>query len=321
MSDVSHLRAYINEVDDLPTDILLGRIVLFTISDQPIRRDELVKWFKELSLNAAYLPAENKPLDAFKRATSAVRESYQLLGNRTAQLLCRDVSANNDYVIRQITREVKNTGKKVLHYDEAIRLTFHRPKIDAKTGARIQIQVQLANLEQTEVTVVQEVARSIEQRYSSFCEFLDDQKVRGMVREYLKHLNSIEIKGGVYFVPVSRDDELHRLAELVGRLGGGCHMNTIPLVDLQNQREFIAHVFEREASESLREITREANEVLANRKTVTPAMYRKIKERYDKVLENAVEHVETLQLTQDVTAASAEVALQAIKSLAEAMLE
>lgn len=321
MSNSSPLRAYVDEINDLPPDILLGRIVLFTITDEPIKRDDLVTWFKKFDLDERYLPTPNKFLDAFKKATSDTKETYPLARNRTAHLLCRDVSATTDYVRRQITREVKDSGRKKLAYDEAITCTFYRPTTGDQSSASLRITVNPTHLEPEELANVQRIARDIVARYERYYQFLDGQKVRGTVRAYLKKLNAIEIKGGVYFVHSSRDDELARLAGLVDQFGGGCHMNMIPMVDLERERAFMARVFEREASQNLRDLTNEARDLIAARKTVTPAAYAKLKARYDEVLGNATEHMENLQVNQDVTAAAAEVAHKALTDLMEAMLD
>lgn len=318
----SPLRSYIDELNDLPADSLLGRIVLFTITDEPVARSDMEKWFEELDLDKALLPTPNKYLDAFKKATSDTKDSYPLKRHRTAYLLCRDVLSNGEYIRRQITREVKDSGRKRLAYDEAITCTFYRPsQASDQSTAQLRITVNPDVLEPEEVEIVRLTAQAIYNRYVRYYDFMDGQKLRACIRNYLKKLNAIEIKGGVYFVHASRDDELGRLAELVRRFGGGCHMNMIPIVDLKREREFIAQVFEREASQSLNDLTREARELISSRKSITPAAYQKMKARYDEVLGNAEEHMVTLQVSQDVTAASAEVALNALLALQEEMLK
>ena len=113
------------------------------------------------------------------------------------------------------------------------------------------------------------------------------------------------------------DAELSALCELVNRFGGGCQMKTLPIVDLDEEREFIAAVFEREAAQALQEITRDVRSAMGS--SITGAAYAKLKERYDEILEKAQEHMVNLQVTQDITAASAEVALDALAKLQEKM--
>ena len=317
----SPLRSYIDELGDLPTDALLGRIVLFTITDEPVSLDDLTKWFDEHGLAPEHLPAPNKSLDAFKKATSDTKNSYEMTKGRSAQVLCRDVTQTVDFVRRQITREIRDGRNKRLSYVDAITATFYRPTdpSDQDTG-RINIQINPDVLEAAELQPIKDVAREIYARYTRYYNFLDGMKLRATVRGYLKALNCIEIKGGVYFVHSSRDDELANLATVVSKFGGGCHMNTIPIVDLERERKFVAQCFEREASQSLNELARDAQQLLDSGKSVTPAACAKIKARYDEVLANAEEHMLTLQVSQDVTTAAAEVAQSALTRLTEKLV-
>lgn len=318
----SSMREYLDQVGDLPTDVLLGRIVLFTITDHGVPSQHMIDAIADLGLTAIAGPQPNKYLDAFKKATSDVKDSYDLPKGRTGHLLCRDVTTTTDFVRRQITREVRDSGRKRLQYDAAIEATFHKPSDPHKQeGARLSMKVNVHVLEPVEIPVVKLVAQTIGANYKRYFDTFDGQKIRSWVRSYLKKLNAVEIKGGVYFVPVSRDAELGRLAELVARMGGGCHMNMIPMVDLLREREFITSVFEREAAQALREITEEVNDLVTSRKNITASAYARMKGRYDEVLTNAQEHMETLQIGQDLTAASAEVALNALQKLTNRMLE
>lgn len=319
-TDVSPLRAYINDLDDLPGDSLLGRIVLFTITDEPILRDDLEKWFAELGLDPLLLPMPNKAVDAFKKATSDTKESYPLPRDRTAYALCRDVTSNTEFIRRQITREVKDSKKVQLSYDEAISVTFYRPTTADQNGARINVSVNPSRLAAEELPHVRAIARGIKVRYDHYFAHMDSAKIRAMVRAYLKKLNAIEIKGGVYFVHANRDEELGRLSQLVARLGGGCHMDQIPVPDLTSMRELIVRNFEREATQALNDLTREVQSIADAREKITPATYQRLKSRYDEVMGNAEEHILTLEVSQDSTAASAEVAFNALSALQDRMV-
>lgn len=319
--NVSDFKTYLDQVEELPADALLGRMVLFTITDHGVPVQDVYEAINDLDLHAAYPPAPNKYLDSFKKATSDVKDTYAMPKGRTAHLLCREVNFTHEYQRRQITREIKDSGKKKLGYAPAIDATFYKPTdVNKQETARLNIVVNQGALEPDEVALITEIANGIAARYARYFRTFDGLKIRAFVRNYLKKLNAVEIKGGVYFVPVSRDEELGRLVEFVSRMGGGCRMNTIPMVNLEKEREFITEIFEREASDSLREITKEVEHLLATRKGISAAAYARLKERYDEVLSNATEHMDNLQVTQDVTAAAAEVAFESIQKLMEAML-
>lgn len=319
-TDVSALRAYVEQFDELPPELVLGRLVLNTISEEKVRRDDLVRWFDELDLDESFLPMENKAVDAFKKAVSDTKDSYPLSRGREAHLIPRDVASNTDYIQRQITREIQDGGVKKLTYDEGITVTFYRALRGAdQSSARLEVTPNLTRLPTSEHPYIQQAAKDVYTRYDSYLNYCDSQKVRAMVRGYLRRkLNAIEVKGGVYFVHCSRDDELGRLAELVNRLGGRCEMILIPIPDSQRQRAFVVRTYEREAAQSLNDLTRDIAEAASG--NVTPAAYARLKARFDEVITGAEEHTLTLQISQDSTTASAEVAQKALADLAEKMV-
>ena len=319
----SELKQYLDTAGDLPGDVLLGRLVLYTISDEPVAHDTLDKWFTELGLNKAFLPNPLRELDAFKKATSEVNNrSYTLSGDRTAHLLCREVSTTPDMVIRHITREIKDSRKKRLQYSTAIEARYFRKTRKGGTG-RIKLRIQREDpagggnhVLPEEEQFVRDVAQEIAQSFGQHSQFHDGQKMRALVRNYLLHLNAIEVKASTYFGHFSADAELAALAELVNRLGGRSSMNMIPLVDLKRERAFITSVFEREAAESLTKIGDSVKEMLAQDR-VTPAALARVKEQYDTVLKRAQEHMSRLEVTQDLTAATAEVTHELLLKLHE----
>ncbi len=324
MAKQSALRDYLDKSGGLPADALLGRIVLFTIADQQTERDDLVKWFDELGLNHALLPAEIKPVDAFKKATSEAKEEYLLSTGRTAAVLCREVTSDSEQIIRQITREIKDGKRRRLGYSKAIECVFYRARPGqggklARGTERLRITIDADGISAEERPKMQEIAQGITARYERYSRFLDGNKMRAVVREYLKYLNAIEIKGGVYFVHANRQAELDSLRTLVDRLSG-CSMQTIPLVDLENERQMIVDAFQREASQRLDEIVRDISELRASRKNITADAYAKIRARYDRVMDQANEYLRTLDISQDSTASAAELALDSLVTLQTEML-
>lgn len=308
---------YLTEAGDLPTDVLLGRIVFFTITDEMISRTDLVTWFDELKLNPELLPPEIKAIDAYKKATSEAKEHYPLSDGREAFVLCRDVTTTGDYIRRQITREIKDVKRKSLAYSPAITATFYR---GVGSKAKLDLRLHSDVLETEEQGHMETILKLIEVRFERYYRMLDGNKLRAVVRNYLKGpLNAIEIRGGVYFVHASRDAELDNLATLVNRFGGGCMMHAVPIVNLERERAFIAKAFEQEASNNLADITKRVKEAMAA--NVSPAIYTRLKREYDDVLSRAEEHIVTLEVSQDMTAAAAELAHNALARLQEKMLD
>lgn len=322
----SALRDYLDSSGELPRDVLLGTIAMFTITDGEYSHDQVTTWFEELMLDPTFVPETNKAIDAYKKATSEADDfEYALSDGNTAHVLVRDVSSDKEMIVRHLVREVRDNKRRRLAYAKIGEAVFYRPAVrGGKTipgTERFRLTIENATLQPGEREAMQEplVAR-ITRQYERYVDFMDGMKVRAMIRDYLKHLNSVTLKAGVYFVHVSRQDELDRLTTLVERLGGGCTMHQVPLVDLAEQRTRVITAYQDEAERSLQDIVTKIQHVRSTRKSITPDAYAKLKREYDAVVNRATEYTRTLGVSQDRTAGAAEVALDALVALQSDML-
>lgn len=332
---MDNLREYIDGINELPEDILLGRIVMFTITDAPLLHADMEKWFAELGLNPKYLPTQNRAIDAFKKATTFV-DGFEYDIDPTAKypkrgiLLTRPVTADGEMVVRFVVREIRDAKRRQLGHNKAIEAVFYKGTklggLVQKGSERIRLTKIVTDdsgtvtLEPTEEPEIDKAITVIEDRYNHYYKYLDSQKVRATVRDYLKYLNAIEIKGGVYFIHKNRTEELLRLRELVKRCGSGCRMDQIPIVDLDNERQIIVEAFQREAEEELSTLVKDIAFVRSTRKKVSPEAYAKLKTKYDLVINQAMEYQRTLHITQTRTSAAAELALDSLKELQRDLL-
>lgn len=322
---MSTLKKYLDDSGDLPADVLLGHVVLFTINDGEYRHDEVTQWFDELMLNPSFVPESNKAVDAYKKATSEGDEfDYDLPDGTTAHVLVRDVASDASAIVRHLVRELKDSKRRRLAYGKIGEAMFYRPSVtNGKTqpgSERFRLTVDNDQLAKNERAAMQVLVEKITKAYERYSQFMDGMKVRAMIRDYVKHLNSVALKPGVYFVHVTRRDELERLRTLVDRLGNGCTMQLIPLVDLKSQREMVVEAFQTEAEGALTEVVKEIAHIRSTRKSVTPDAYAKVKQKYDSVITRAKEYTRTLNVSQDRTAGAAEVALEELAALQRQML-
>lgn len=322
---MTNIHSYLQGLTELPEDILLGRLVMFTISDRDVTRADLVQWFDDLHLNQKFLPPEVRPIDAFKKATSEIDEhSYPMADGTEGILLTRKVTTTRDELQRGIVREIRDSRRRTLSHGVVIDARFYKPKkvtgVTQGGSERIRLTRMNEALTPSEIPEIDKVMQEIETRYRHHVSYLDGNKVRAVVRNYLRYLNALELKGGVYFVHTSRTDELKRLQELVRRCGGGCRMDLIPLVDMANERDIIIEAFQKEAEESLLDLVKSIAHVSNTRKEVTPEAYTKLKKEYDTILKQALEYQRTLSLTQTRTGNAAELALDALTELQKKLL-
>jgi hypothetical protein len=325
MKQNSELKQYLSGLTELPEDMLLGRLVMFTISETGVLRSDMERWFDELGMNTRFLPAEPRKVDAFKKATQEINEhEYPLADGTTAVLLTRKVATNREELMRGVVREIRDSKYKKLSHAIAITTTFYKPKLlngsPVQGSERVRLTRINDDLRPEEIPHIDAALHQMRDRYDHHCQFMDANKVRDVVRRYLKYLNALEVKGGVYFVNQNRTSELVKLQDMVSRCGGGCRMDLIPLVDMANERDLIIEAFQREAEESLLDLVKEITHIESTRSKVTPEAYAKAKAKYDNTMSQAKEYQRTLGLTQSRTADAAELALDSLTMLQKRLL-
>lgn len=325
----SSLQSYLDDAGNLPRDVLLGHVVMYSVGDGEYDRDAVVKWYAELDLNPAHIPMQNRAVDAYKKATSKLDDyEYQTPDGNTAHVLIRDVSNDKNQVVRHLIREVTNNKQRRLAYAQVGEAVFYRPttsqgKVVPGTE-RMRITLDASTFQPHERDLVVDVAHKIEHYYERYLGSMDDMKVRAMLRDYVSSLNAVQLRSGVYFVHVSRQDDLMKLQELARRMatqaGTKCFVWLMPLVDLEEQREMVIEAFQTEAEKSLNGITAKISSLREARKTISADAYAKIKDEYDQLMKQAVEYTRTLDINQDRTAGAAEVALTSLIGLQQQML-
>lgn len=323
------LTDYIGDTGQLPDEVLLGHVVLFRIGDGAYDRDALSKQMDLLDLNTKYLPAINKEIDAYRKATSALDDREYVLDGDTAHLLVRDTYSDEHVLHRSLVREIRDSSGKRLAYGQVGEAVFHRTVTrggKAQPGtARLKVTLLPSQLRTNERTTLDAIKAEIEANYDRHVNFIDGMKIRAMVRGYLGHLNAVPLKDSVYFVHVARRAEVSKLQELVlwlaGRANRGCTMSLIPLVDLEEQREMVIAAYEDEAVKSLNEVITDIQTLRASRTKITPAAYAKIKQKYNDITKATAEYATKLNVKAERVADTAEVALETLVELQKKLLD
>lgn len=323
----SALGQYLDEVGQLPRDVLLGTLALYTVCDGEYRLQDLVDHFGELGMDASHLPVATKPIDAFKRATTESDDyEYELDDDKIAHVLVRDVRSDSEVVVRHLTREIRDSQKQKLGYAHVGTATFYRAVQDPATGRmrpgseRVKVSIDNSVLEPHERSSMQAMVTEIQARYDRYVNYLDGQKVRAMVRSYLlKKLDALQVKPSVYFVHVSRTDELEKLKQVVDRLGESS-MHHLPVIDLPSQRAMVVEAFQTEAVAALEGLVKEISRVRESRKSITADAYNKLKAEYDATLKRTREYARLLGSVRSMTEGAEEVAQAALNRLQKEML-
>ena len=121
------MRAYIEANGHLPPDCVLGYIAWFSVNDAAYDADQLVKDFDRLQLNSALLPAPLRTDDAFEKASKEIDKfKYAVVGDRTAEILIREVARDTRTITRHMIREVKDSAGRRLLYEKVGELVFYK---------------------------------------------------------------------------------------------------------------------------------------------------------------------------------------------------
>ena len=320
---MSTFRAYLDQAGELPREVLLGHVVMYTITDRPYDLDRLTELFDQLDIDKRFLPAGCKPVDAYKKATNDADDfEYTLRNGNVAHVLVRDVASDNEVIVRHLVREVRDSGRRRLAHDTVGEAVFYRPKFENGLAVqdsyrfRLNIMIDPRNPERGPL---QSVVDKIDASFTRHLAYLDGMKIRAMVREYIRAIDGIELKPSVYFIPVGQYDELRKLTELIRLVGNDCVMQLMPLVDLAEQRDMVINAWQSEAEDALKSLVEKIAKLRESRKKITPEAFAKIRAEYDVIMERGTEYRKHLNLAVDVTEGVAEVAFSQLTSLAESM--
>lgn len=322
-----------NEDTDAP---LLGHMVLYSVFDGDVTRDDLERWFRELDLDEKLLPPPLRQVDAFERVTGpdGVRVTYPLddpratgpaykrgrrrrneLGKaKAATLMVRPVRRDSGSIVRHVIREVRNEERSSLKYDSRLAVcTFHRDSNAGSADGAGALQIEpnhaaITKLPEDEQTTVHEMLAAIEDSYHHRCTYLTSDKLRSLIRRYVEDLDAIRVRptGGVYFVQRQHSPTLAALRTLVARFGQGSNLVRVPLPDQEEMREMVVAAFTTKAKDDLDQL---AQDIAEAQRTKQYDDATKLYARFTALQQSTNDHSELLSTSLDDTRA----ALQLVK--------
>lgn len=319
----SEMRQYIESTQSLPADCILGYITWFSVPDSTYDQKIVADLFDSLHLNPALLPPPIKSINAFKKACTehSGKLTYDAGDGKRAEVMLREVYKDNEQIQMHLVREIRDGKNKVLDYVKVGEIVFYRdvPQTIGGRGpvvpgsARIRTSLDPTAIHPNEQAKLQELLKSLDARFVELRDFLDGDKVRGILRKYVKYLNGVMMKDSVYFVHETRADELRNLQQFAHQID--CTMSLLQMPDLQSLREDVVEAFQQEAERELNGITERVQYLRASRGTLTPALLTTMRAEYDGVIRKATEYSRVLSISQSRTAGAAELAVEAIAAL------
>lgn len=316
---------YMRKQGSLPTEALLGYVLISTCVDGEYARDDIVELFEELELDTDQIPEVAGATDAFNKAVTMNKESrkYRLADGDTVSIMLRAVTSKNAQMIkRAVVRERASTS---LGYGAVGDLTLYKaPRVKGKvraTGARLGYTPALehtlpADVTKEELVKISDFVAQVRNDYERFVTSLDGRKISKMLDSYLKHLGAISLKNSVRFVPISAGPEALRLCVAISSIGE-CRLDNLPLVDLAGQRDLVLRAFQEDTEAALQSLTAEALKATDN--AATPATYARLMGQYNDLMKRTDSYVEMLGIGAARTTTSKDVARGVLLRLNEAV--
>jgi hypothetical protein len=318
------------EADDAP---VLGYLVLYSVFDGQVTRDDLEDWFAELGLDAGHVPQPIRAVDAFEKITgpAGVRLSYPLPladgqasprrrrrprtgeegQQQAATLMVRHVRRDSNQIVRHVVREVRNEAETRLSYDTRLaECVFRRDAQPTAAHGAGALDLSIGHaaiqaLPDAEQRQVYALLSQLRDAYDRHCTYMTGDRLRGMLRTYIEGLNAIRVRptGGVYFVHGRHARTLAALRELVQRFGAGSHLARVPLPDQEEMREMVIAAFTTRAREDLDKL---AHDIAAAQQdgSTGQAAIQALHKRFTTLQAAAAEHAQLLGTSLDDTGAA-----------------
>jgi len=254
--------------DALDESMFLGRLVMFTLPDDPRSSSKLVRVWNDQGLDVADLPDARQPVHVFQSACASVKSRSTAPGAGKVEIAADEVE-HNGVSTYQITRRVWDTANRSIEHEKAMRLTFSKDSglVDTEfLGGRTN---ELKGLD-----------KAIRAHMDANAKTLPGQKIRNAVRAQILKVGGQNMRrkaGGVYFVPrvwfpAPKKEELTlpALEGLAGVLealyGDRADFHMIPLVSGDAEKQMVAKHFKLNVRERAEELTEKAvNRVRAGR--------------------------------------------------------
>lgn len=320
---MSSIQNYVAANASLPPEMILGNISWFEVNDGRYDADKLEISFIRHNLNDRFLPPRINPTDAYEKASKAAHGlKYTVTmpdgSQATAEILVRDVSRTNSQIVRHLIREVKDADNKSLAYDKVGEMVFYRPALRNNrvdhASANVRTQLEPGLTPQEHALLVQHLAQ-FDADYDRYRKYHDGQKMRGVLREYLRYLNAVPMKASVYFVHGSRVDELVRLQKFCAETEG-LNLTLWQIPDVQHHRDQVIDAYQVEVEKDAAGLVATITKLRESRLNgISPAQYLKFKEEYDATVRRAAEWGRTLDVSQDRTESALELAAEALVAL------
>jgi hypothetical protein len=234
---------------ELPDELLLGYLTIFTVPDRPVPASKLTRTWAGNGLNMDLIPKVRQPVNTFEVACRSV-ETRRRTADKQVEVKVDRVMEDSDESVYQITHMVRDTVGQVIDHPKAMRVRF-----DKHTEL-----IEVDKLEQAAYRALKGLEEAIREKYDELTDKVPGNKVRYAVRDYLKLMGATNVRrkaGGVYFVSKQHKPVLDGIAEALEKLyGGDADLHTIAYANGEGERDMLEKHYKLTAGSALDEQVR-----------------------------------------------------------------
>lgn len=268
------LSSYTDAIANLPDEAFLGSLLWFSISAADVNLDDARAELEKAGLSTDGMRRILRPVDAFKKASRDVAHKFPASGDGVrAEFLVRDAGEDSEHQSKHIILErvVKHGSKRVrIVYEKVGELMFtrgvkkHGVYQDYGVSYRRSTSALSHPLTPSEDEWLSAQLDTFAARFDHLLHYMDSHAVRSFVREYIARLSGTCVKesGGLYFVKQEHAEELAALGSWIKHIGSEFH--SLPLLNLEDQRQMIMEAFEDETVKEVERLMGEVAKILSD---------------------------------------------------------
>lgn len=236
---------------------LLGHITFWSLPDDAVAADELLRVWLDAGLDESALPETRQPAHVFQSACASVKKRVGN-GNGRVEIRADEVENSPTRCSYQITRVIWNRDDRTVEHEKSLRLEFDKATHRISAERLDHFDPALADLED-----------QVRRHYKEHVERIPGAKIRNAVRAVVLDLGGQNLRrksGSLYFVPCSEIpgrspskptlDGLSKVAEeLYGERGD---VHTLPCGNGAYERAMLRKHIVLNAKETAQKLTQRA---------------------------------------------------------------
>jgi len=246
---------------------LLGHVLAYTVGNCLVREDTIARYWEDFAINERYIPLMPTAGNAFRRAVKTLEKEKRDRRDDTIKKIYEITSLGEDTYMYSM-KKVKYDGKKkrTMKTKNMLRVSLVNRTLDDKSEADWEVVVEKINGMKDEK--VAKTKRKVQKKFKLFLNNIASRQIRSAVKRMVRDNSGVNFtmgKGGAYFVPVFAEEQVLLMKEFLffvhrfHRQGEHpVEMRTLPVFDVEDQKEMIKADVEKMVKKRLEEIYEEA---------------------------------------------------------------